>query len=82
MFGFTYRLVLEDDTPADPPKFSTAVPTWHEGDTFMVRPGCEFRIVRLAASDDWPLDWDLDGSAGLARSGLGAGADRVAVSEV
>jgi hypothetical protein len=29
--AFTYRLVLEDGSPADPPKFTTAVPTWHRG---------------------------------------------------
>ncbi len=42
MLAFTYRLVLEDGTPAEPPTFSTAVPTWHEGDTFTMRPGWNF----------------------------------------
>jgi hypothetical protein len=33
MAGFTYRLELEDGTPADPPTLETAVPTWRVGDT-------------------------------------------------
>ena len=49
---FTYRLILEDGTPADPPAFSTAVPAWHEGNTFMVPPGREFRIVRVTPRYD------------------------------
>jgi hypothetical protein len=31
--AFTYRLELEDGTPADPPTLDTAVPTWGVGDT-------------------------------------------------
>lgn len=31
--AFTYRLEQEDRTPADPPTFQTAVPTWNPGDT-------------------------------------------------
>jgi len=33
MAGFTYRLEREDGTPADPPTFETATPTWGIGDT-------------------------------------------------
>jgi hypothetical protein len=32
MAGFTYRLELEDGTPADPPTLETATPTWRSGD--------------------------------------------------
>jgi hypothetical protein len=35
---FTYRLILKDGAPADPPQFVTATPTWHVGDTFFTRP--------------------------------------------
>jgi hypothetical protein len=45
--AFTYKLVLEDGTPADPPTFVTAVPTWHEGDRVLIRPGFEFEIVAI-----------------------------------
>jgi hypothetical protein len=31
--AFTFRLVLEDGTPADPPTLDTAVPNWSAGDT-------------------------------------------------
>ncbi len=31
--AFTFKLVQEDGAPADPPSLSTAVPTWHSGDT-------------------------------------------------
>lgn len=31
--AFTFRLELEDGTPADPPRFRTAVLTWKAGDT-------------------------------------------------
>ena len=62
MFGFTYRLVLEDGTPADPPSFSTSVPTWREGDTFMVGPGREFRIIRIEPRYDALADatWTVE----------------------
>jgi hypothetical protein len=33
MAGFLFRLELEGGTPADPPTFETAVPTWRPGDT-------------------------------------------------
>jgi hypothetical protein len=45
--AFTYKLVLEDGTPADPPTFTTAVPTWHAGDKVLIRPGFEFEIVAI-----------------------------------
>lgn len=42
--GFIYRLELEDGTPADPPTFETAVPTWRAGDTI---PLGRDRILRV-----------------------------------
>jgi hypothetical protein len=33
MAGFDFKLVLEDGTPADPPKLKAAVPNWEVGDT-------------------------------------------------
>jgi hypothetical protein len=44
MAGFTYRLELEVGTPADPPTFETAVPTWRAGD--------EIPLGRRALRDD------------------------------
>lgn len=51
--AFTYKLVLEDGTPADPPTFVTAVPTWRVGDKVLIRPGFEFEIVAI---DEWTED--------------------------
>lgn len=45
--AFTYELLLEDGTPADPPTFLSTVPTWHVGDTVLIRPGFEFEIVAV-----------------------------------
>lgn len=58
--AFTYKLVLEDGTPADPPTFVSAVPTWREGDTVLIRPGVEFEIVAIderaeAAHGTWTV---------------------------
>jgi hypothetical protein len=44
---FKYQLELEDGTPADPPSFTTAVPTWHAGDKGLIRPGFELEIVAI-----------------------------------
>jgi hypothetical protein len=48
--AFTYKMVLEDGTPADPPTFVSAVPTWHAGDKVLIRPGFEFEIVGIEES--------------------------------
>jgi hypothetical protein len=45
--AFTYKLEQEDGTPADPPTFQTAVPTWHLGDTIPLAPGRTFSSSRL-----------------------------------
>ena len=51
---FSYRLILEDGTPADPPSFSTAVPSWHPGDTIPISADRQYRVaaVRDAESPD------------------------------
>lgn len=47
---FNYRMIWEDGSPADPPLFTTAVPTWHVGDEVLIRPGFEFEIVAIDQS--------------------------------
>jgi hypothetical protein len=50
--AFTYRLVLEDGTPADPPIFHTAVPNWRPGDVIPLRPGVNLRVIDLLPAKD------------------------------
>jgi hypothetical protein len=45
MAGFTYRLELEDGTPADPPTFNTAVPNWRPGDTISLGRDRILRVI-------------------------------------
>jgi hypothetical protein len=45
MAGFTYRLELEDGTPADPPTFETATPTWGIGDTIPLGRDESLRVI-------------------------------------
>ena len=42
---FTFKLELEDGTPADPPTLSAAVPNWKAGDTIPLSPGKTYRVV-------------------------------------
>jgi hypothetical protein len=42
--AFIFKLVLEDGTPADPPRLDTAVPNWRPGDTI---PLGRDRILRV-----------------------------------
>jgi hypothetical protein len=42
---FTYRLELEDGTPADPPTLSTAVPTWRVGDVIPLGRDRALRVI-------------------------------------
>lgn len=44
---FTFELIKTDGTLADPPQFVTVIPNWHEGETFMLRPGRVLRIIRI-----------------------------------
>jgi hypothetical protein len=50
MAGFTYRLELEDGTPADPPSLETAVPNWRSGDEIPLGHRT-LRVVRLRDDD-------------------------------
>jgi hypothetical protein len=45
MAGFTYRLELEDGTPADPPSLETAVPNWNPGDTIPLGRDRMLRVI-------------------------------------
>jgi hypothetical protein len=49
---FTFKLIQTDGSPADPPQFVTAVPNWHEGDTFLLQPGRVLRIVSIRHTDE------------------------------
>jgi len=42
---FTFKLELEDGTPADPPTFTAAVPDWKPGDTIPLGPGRSLRVL-------------------------------------
>ena len=44
---FTFKLELEDGTPADPPTFTAAVPNWKAGDTIPLGPGRSLRVVAV-----------------------------------
>jgi hypothetical protein len=57
MAGFTYRLELEDGTPADPPSLETAVPTWRVGDTIPLGRDTSLRVidVRPGREDEDPV---------------------------
>jgi hypothetical protein len=55
MAAFSYKLELRDGTPADPPTFKTAVPTWRPGNIIPLGRGRTLRVVKTR------LDEDLDG---------------------
>jgi hypothetical protein len=50
--AFTYKLENEDGTPADPPVFRTAVPTWQPGDTIPLGAGRTLRVIEARAGRD------------------------------
>jgi hypothetical protein len=45
---FSFEMRLPDGSPAEPPRFKSAVPNWKPGDVAMVRPGFEYRILSTA----------------------------------
>jgi hypothetical protein len=45
MGSFAFKLEHEDGTPADPPSFHTAVPTWNPGDTIPLGRDRTLRVV-------------------------------------
>lgn len=48
--AFTHQLEREDGTPAEPPVFRTAVPTWSVGDTIPLGSGT-LRVVAIRDDD-------------------------------
>lgn len=48
---FTYALEHEDGSPADPPTFKTAVPTWRVGDEIPLGRCKALRITRVRDDD-------------------------------
>ncbi len=71
---FTYRMILKDGTPADPPQFVTAVPGWRKGETVVIRPGFrsssslarrEAGARRLASASGEGLTWEAKGTLSL-----------------
>jgi hypothetical protein len=57
---FTYRLILVDGTPADPPHFVSSVPNWRAGETVLIAPGNVYRIVELRPADDAAGEWVVE----------------------
>jgi hypothetical protein len=47
---FTFKLELEDGTPANPPSFRAAVPNWRPGDTIHL-PRRTLCVVRVRDDD-------------------------------
>jgi hypothetical protein len=43
--AFVYKLEHSDRTPANPPTFHTAVPTWQAGDTIPLGAGRALRVI-------------------------------------
>jgi len=44
---FTFKLELEDGTPADPATLTAAVPNWSAGDTIPLGPGRSLRVIEV-----------------------------------
>jgi len=72
MAGFVYRLELEHGTPADPPTFETAVPTWRAGDTIPLGRDNVLRVIEVGPrreSDEDPVLVVEVAEEGLAKRG-------------
>jgi hypothetical protein len=52
MAGFTFRVELDDGTPADPPVLHTAVPTWRAGDTIPLGVDRMLHVVEIRVGSD------------------------------
>jgi hypothetical protein len=48
---FAYKLERADGTPADPPTFKTAVPTWHRGDTIPLGKDRVLRVIDMRGGE-------------------------------
>jgi hypothetical protein len=56
--AFTYKLVQEDGTPADPPMLDTAVSSWRAGDTIPLGRDKTLRVIATRPAqepDDDPV---------------------------
>jgi hypothetical protein len=53
---FAYKLELADGTPADPPTFNTAVPTWHQGDTIPLGKDRMLRVIDTRAGETFDAE--------------------------
>lgn len=52
MSGFTYALEHEDGSPADPPTFRSALPTWRPGDTIPLGGNRTLRVVAVREAEE------------------------------
>jgi len=50
--AFTFKLEHEDGTPAEPPTFHTAVPTWQAGDTIPLGRDRILRVIEARPGRD------------------------------
>jgi hypothetical protein len=50
---FSFEMRLPDGSPAEPPRFTSAVPNWEPGDVAMIRPGFEYRILSTAYDEQF-----------------------------
>ena len=71
--AFTYRLELEEGTPADPPTFVTVVPSWHPGDAIPLGRGKGLRVIDARPGESQttiPFWWSRPHLMGDSRSRL------------
>jgi hypothetical protein len=50
--GFTYKLELEDGTPADPPTLESATSTWNPGDVIPLGQDKALRVIGKRPADE------------------------------
>jgi hypothetical protein len=53
---FAYKLERADGTPADPPTFKTAVPTWQQGDTIPLGKDRMLRVIGTRDAETFDAD--------------------------
>jgi hypothetical protein len=57
---FTFRMILSDGTPADPPTFLSSEPNWHAGEKVMVTPRLAYRIVEVRSAEGVSGEWIVE----------------------
>jgi hypothetical protein len=50
--SFTFALQHEDGSPAEPPRFVTAVPNWNPGDTIPLGNGRTLRVIDVSSGPE------------------------------